>query len=641
MLRFFFFFLCFIQALTQQVIVGAKLPEITPHDVVTTMNQIMEAHVSHKALSPSLVQRALDRYLEELDPTKTYLLHSDVAKWIQATEPVLKTIQDKILKEDFTTFSEIHAQILPAIQRRNRLEAENQTKPLPKDVSIEEFKELDWAKNEEELSNRLIRIKALQVHATEKLDETSKEKALQRIVKRRLSREEELNCPQPLDRERFILSTVLKSFASSLDTHTAYFTPAEAAQFMIQVQQRLFGIGAQLRDDLNGFSIVKIIEGGPASRGGGLKVNDRIIAIDSEPVVGLDINDAVELIRGEEGTSVVLTVLRPLPEGEEKLNLEIVRGEVVIKEARIESSIIPFGDGVIAHISLHSFYQDPLHSSSSDLYEEITKIRNEHTVKGIVLDLRQNSGGVLPQAVAVTGLFITKGIVVSIKDNNGSVEHLRDVDGRTAYDGPLIVLTSKASASAAEIVSQTLQDYGRAIVVGDDHTYGKGTFQTFTLDGIDAGKINPKGEFKVTRGKYYTVSGKSPQLVGVVPDILVPGIFSTMEIGEKYAKFPLENDAITENYQDDLSDIPVVQREQISWLYRFNLQPRLKNYTRFLPILKKNAEARIAEDYLYQKFLADLNESELETSQVELYSKNDVQLKETVNIMKDLILLLN
>lgn len=621
-----------------QSLFGGKLPEISDRDVLSMLDQMMEAHASYKELSPPLVGRVLEQYLEELDPTKTYLLEGEITEWIHPSEESLQEIFEETKNGQFTAFHTIHGQMIQAIERRDRLEKQLEALDLPKNVSVSEFKDLKWVKSEEELLQRLARIKALQVQAAERLDDgESRDRALQRITKRRISREEDMLSKNEEERNRLIRSHILKAFAASFDTHTAYFTPAEASQFMIQVQQRLFGIGAQLRDDLNGFTVVKIIEGGPASRSAGLKANDRIIAINHEPVVGLEITDAVELIRGEEGTPVLLTVLR---DEEEKLEIEIIRGEVVIKEARIESSIIPYGDGVIAHLSLHAFYQDPMHSSASDLYEEIAKIRAQHTIKGIILDMRLNSGGVLPQAVAVSGLFITKGIVVSIKDNHGSIEHLRDIDGRTAYDGPLVILTSKISASAAEIVAQTLQDYGRAIVVGDEHTYGKGTFQTFTLDAANNGKVNPKGEFKVTRGRYYTVSGKSPQLVGVKPDIVVPGFYSSMEIGEMHAKYPLENDAIPENYHDDLADIPVVQRDQISWLYRFNLQPKLKTYTRHLPRLKKNSEARISQNKLYQSFLALLDEEVIAPEKVDLYTEGDPQLKEAVNIMQDLIVLL-
>lgn len=630
--------LCFLFFVSSSLF-ASKPPELSPSDVLKTLNQIMEFHVSHKKLSLNLIKRSLEYFLEELDPTKTYFLEEEIAQWLDPSEELLQSIKSSIEKKDFSVFYQMHAQMLSSIERRGRLEKILEEQPLLKNVSVQEFKDINWAKNEEELADRLLRIKSLQIQAVEKLDTAFQEKVLQRIAKRRTVREEEFTITDPVNQERLLLSNILKAFASSFDTHTAYFTPGEASQFMIQVQQRLFGIGAQLRDDLNGFTVVKLIEGGPASRNTELKMNDTIIAIDGEPVVGLEITDAVELIRGEEGTIIHLTVLRPLSEGTEKHEIKITRGEVVIKKARIESSITPFGEGVIAHVALHAFYQDPLYSSSADLHEEIKKIRKEHKIEGIILDLRQNSGGVLPQAVAVTGLFITKGIVVSIKDNNGTIEHLREIDGRTAYEGPLVILTSKASASAAEIVAQTLQDYGRAIVVGE-HTYGKGTFQTFTLDASNNGRVNPKGEFKVTRGRYYTVSGKSPQLVGVKPDIMVPGFYSSIEIGEQHAKYPLENDSIPENFQDDLSDIPVIQRDQISWLYRFNLQQRLKTYTCFLPILKKNSENRIADDLLYQAFLNDLEKEELSSDRIGLYAQSDQQHKEAINIIKDLIFLL-
>jgi len=299
---------------------------------------------------------------------------------------------------------------------------------------------------------------------------------------------------------------VLKAFANALDTHTEYFTPEEAQQFLIAVQQRLFGIGAALRDDLNGFRIIKIVEGGPADRSGELKINDLVIAINGEPVVGMNINDGVQLIRGEENTPVTLTVVREIPDDHEKkeetLDISLMRGEVLIKESRYEVSYEPYGDGIIAYLRLFSFYQDPEHSSANDLAAEFEKLKKEHKILGVLLDLRNNSGGLLVQAVEVTGLFITKGVVVSIKDENGAVQHLRDVDGSSMWNGPLVVLINRLSASASEIVAETLQDYGRGIVVGDDHSYGKGSFQTFTLTADGKSHVNPEGEYKVTRGRY-------------------------------------------------------------------------------------------------------------------------------------------
>jgi len=618
------------------LVFGGKLPEIEPRDVVDMLEEIMQAHASAKKLTPSLVKRAIANYLDELDPMKSYFLEDEVSQWLNLNEEELQTLTCAIEKSDFTFFTLIHKKLVDSIERRNRLEKEGgDIKELSRKVSFKDFQDPPFAKNEEELRTKLSLIKALQYKALEKLEEKTREKALQRIIKRRTLHEEEMATLDEVEKKRYILTHALKALASSFDTHTAYFTPTEASQFMIQVQQRLFGIGAQLRDDITGFTVVKIIDGGPAYQNGQLKVDDRVIAINKEPVVGMEIMDAVELIRGEEGTKVALTILREDSKGkEESLDLDITRGEVVIQESRLRSETVPFGDGVIAHISLFAFYQDPSHSSANDLYEEILKIKKEDKLRGVILDLRQNAGGVLPQAVAVTGLFIMKGIVVSVKDNRGHVESLRNIDGKAAWDGPLIILTSKASASAAEIVAQTLQDYGRAVVVGDEHTFGKGTFQTFTLD-TEKGKVNPKGEFKVTRGKYYTVSGKSPQLVGVKPDIIVPGLLSKAEIGEQYTEFPLENDAIAENFDDDLTDIPSPQREQIHWLYRFNLQPRLKTYARLLPTLKKNSEIRL-QDKFYTHFLTELDK---EGGNLELFEEADLQLKESFNIMKDLIVL--
>jgi carboxyl-terminal processing protease len=420
-----------------------------------------------------------------------------------------------------------------------------------------------------------------------------------------------------------------------------YFTPSEANQFMMQVQQRLFGIGAQLRDDLTGLTIMRILENSPASVDNKLKVGDRIIAVGNEPVVGMDIVEAVELIRGPQGTPVVLTILRKCGEGpeEEKMIIEIIRGEVVLKETRMDSAYEPFGDGAIGILKLHSFYQDAKYSSASDLAEAINTLKKEQNLKGIILDLRNNAGGLLPQAVSVAGLFMTKGVVVSVKDYTGVVQRLRNIESKIAWDGPLIILINRASASASEIVTQTLQEYGRAIVVGDAQSFGKGTFQTFTLESANYGKVNSKGEYKVTRGRYYTVSGKSPQLVGCSSDIVVPGIFSEMEVGEKFSKFPLDTDQIASSFDDDLSDIPALHRNQVMRLYKFNLQPVLSTYQPYLETLKKNTEKRQQLNLNYKSFLQEIAKKEFSADSNTSFGVSDLQMGEAVNLMKDLIVM--
>jgi carboxyl-terminal processing protease len=622
----------------------ARPPELSAKDTRMKIEEILKAHVCHQKLTEEIVCRAIQNYLEELDPGKTYFLAFDIDPWINPSKDLLSQTLDAYKKEDFSLFEKIHEKMLSAIERRNELEKFIEDRPLPKNVQSAEFKEITWTKTSEELSDRLLKIKSLQLQTAEKISPETKEQFFQRLAKRRMNREAELAGVSKAERKQLILSYVLKATSSALDSQTIYFTPSEANQFMIQVQQRLFGIGAQLRDDLNGFTIVRLVEGSPASQANKLKIGDKIIAVDQEPVVGMDIVEAVELIRGPQGSNVVLTILRDLKEGdqskEETLNVEIVRGEIVLKESRLETTYEPYGDGIIAILHLFSFYQDANSSSTSDVSAAIEKLKTEHKVKGIILDLRNNAGGLLPQAVSVTGLFISKGVVVSVKDNTGQVQHLRNVENRKVWDGPLIVLTSRTSASAAEIVAQTLQDYGRAIVIGDPETFGKGTFQTFTLESANFGKVNPKGEYKVTRGRYYTVSGKSPQLVGVKADIVVPGIFSGMEIGEKYAKFPVDTDEILPNFQDDLSDVPAIHRNQLKKIYKINMQTVMTTYQPYLESLKKNSLERIAQNKNYQNLLKELEKKEDFIDSNDFFGQNDLQLIETSNIMKDLIYLM-
>lgn len=621
----------------------AKLPDINSQQATEKINEIMKSHASYKELNAVLVKRILNAYLEELDPSKSYFIASDIQQWTDPSDTLVNKVLYDMQHGNYQAFELMQKALVSAIQRRQSLE-KDLPKDLPKNVKVDEFKDMKWVNTKEELLTRLSRIKALQTEAAAKLSDDTREKSFQRIDKRKAKFEEEMLTSDQKELNQRILTMTLKAVSTSLDSHTAYFTPEEATQFMINVQQRLFGIGAQLRDDISGFSIIKIIEGGPAA-GSDLKLKDRIIAVNGEPVVGMDIEDAVELIRGEKETPVTLTVTREVPDGDnkktEKLDITLKRGEVVLKESRYESTFEPYADGAIGYLRLYSFYQDPESASASDLIEAIRKLKEQHNLKGLILDLRYNSGGMLSQAVAVTGLFITKGTVVSIKDENGSVQHLRDLDGKTAWDGPLIVLINRASASASEIVAQTLQDYGRALIIGDDHSFGKGSFQTFTLNTSQAGGVNPQGEYKVTRGRYYTVSGKTPQLSGVQSDILVPGPLSETEIGEKFSKYPLENDKIRENYDDDLSDIPSNQRDKIKLLYKFDLQKKLKTYEPYLPALIKNSSDRIQNNKTYQAYLKELKKKEVDEDEdpAEKIGQNDLQLAEAFNIMKDLIFL--
>ncbi|MCF7852281.1 MAG: PDZ domain-containing protein [Simkaniaceae bacterium] len=628
--------------------IEAKAPALTPPIVKQKINDFLQAHIVHKELTCDLVKKTMQNYLLELDPSKTYFIEAEIQNWIEPDDTLGLVVKNHIDKNDFSHFKEIYETLIVAIERRSVIESKISSMELPKDVKISEFSDLLWAKTEEELTNRILRIRGLQAEAAERINHESKDLLIKRLEKNRLTSEAELLGINASEREKTVLSFVLKSIASALDSHTAYFTPSEANQFIIQVQQKLYGIGAGLRDDLNGLTVVSLVEGGPADLSKLLKVGDRVIAVNGNPIIGLNISDAVELIRGPEGTLVTLTVMRDYEIEEEetttkKIDIDILRQEVVLSESRYKTQIEPFGNGVIANIHLFSFYQDATTSSAADLKKQIEDIRKQHNLLGIILDLRSNGGGLLTQAVDVAGLFINRGIVASIKDSVGNVQHLRNFENKKTWDGPLLILTNRASASAAEIVAQSLQDYGRALVIGDDFTYGKGTYQTFTLEANHSGKINPEGEFKVTRGMYFTVSGRSPQFTGLKTNIEIPGPFSQIDFGERFTKNAIQNDSIPANFHDDLSDIHPIHRYRMKSIYAKDLEQQNDSLLHFIPKLQENVEHRISLNPNYVAFLEDMKKDsdDLPRDSTKKYGKNDLQLEESFNVMKDLILLLN
>lgn len=626
-----YFFACWGESL--------RLPHLDHSSTVALANEMMRTHATHRQLSPEFAGRVLITYLEHLDPQKLYLIASDIDDYMKPSSTLLDQVIADYKEDRFTLFESLHDRLVAAIQRRRLFEPEIAAPSSVPPLTTRELKDLTWTSSIEALKTRLAQIRAVQWEVISKLPEEEQAKSLQRLSKRQLKWEEEMCPTDPTERKRLIFAHVLKAIAASLDTHSVYFTPYEAAQFMINIQQRLCGIGAQLRDDLNGFTIVKLVKGGPADQGNLLKVNDRIVAINGEPVIGMDIESAVQLIRGESGSSVTLTVIRQEPVGgEQTLDIPVKRGEVVLKERRFKCSHEPYGAHVIAYCRLYSFYQDADTSSADDLKRELRQLMQHHSVAGVILDLRSNAGGLLSQAVAVAGLFMDHGIVASIKDEQGRLQHLRHLNGPPIWRGPLIILVNAQSASASEIVAQNSKDYGIALIVGDSHTFGKGSYQTCTLSATEPDQINPRGEYKVTRGRYYTVSGQTPQLVGVVPHIVVPGPLSRAEIGEKYAKHPLEGDTISSCFRDDLSDLSFLKRQQVRHQYRLSAQQREHRYTPYLSLLQQHSKERLARHPDYQHLLSSLEQSEERLSPEE-QDPCDLQLQETFHIMKELIFL--
>lgn len=623
--------------------VEAKLPDITSKDALNLMNKILSEHFLYKELTPELVERTFDNYLNLLDSHKSYFIESDIEKWIHPSRVLTIKVLREIKRGDFEEFEKMQEAMKSVIARRNALEERLEKEKLPTSYSNLDYKELNWSKSEGELFNRLLEFHAAQVESAMKSsDDEFKRQVSQYIKKYRISKEAKAIGETPEDRRKIVLVLFLKAFCSALDDHTDYFTPSEANQFAIEVEQRLFGIGAQLKDSLNGFSVVSLVEGGPALKSGKLKIGDKIIAVNKVSIIGMDGQDAIERIRGEKGTPVLLTISRESTingnKRSEVTDIELIRGEVVLEESRLENMNVAYGDGDILVLRLSSFYQDPSSSSGDDIRKAILKAKKEGVVNGIILDLRNNGGGLLPQAVAVAGQFLKKGVVVSVKDNTGTIKSLRNIEDEPVWDGPLIVLVNKVSASASEIVAQALQDYGRAIIVGDEYTFGKGTFQSFSLDVTKSRVvINPKGEYKVTRGLYYTVSGRSPEVVGVKADIVVPGVFAYMDLGERFSKYPIPNSSIEPLFKDGLRDLPPMYREKAARFYYKNMQERIDLYAPYIERLRAASEKRIKQSKAYQKFIAAIKEKNFNLSLVEASQQVDIKLHEAENIMRDLI----
>ncbi|MFZ4772388.1 MAG: S41 family peptidase [Chlamydiia bacterium] len=527
-------------------------PKLKVHDVTYRIEEMLRSHAYIREIDNEILERILFHFVEEMDRSKSYFLDNEITPFIKLDAQGLATLKKAIERGDFQYFNHILDIFKTAVTRRAQLENHPLlTKAAPVKM---EWAEEPFAKTEDELLEKILKLRQHTLFMAEQIGSNMQEKILAWSDLRRQNTEAEwINLSKELE-ERTVHSTLLKAFARSLDAHTSYFTPDEAADFLVHVQQRLFGIGAILRDEFDGLNIVKLVEGGPAARSGKIQVEDKIIAVNGEPVMGLTIQDAVALIRGEKGSTVSLTILRK----NEHHIVPIKREEVVVEESRYSYNTLQTESGLVLHFSLHSFYEDEETSSSKDFKKVFDSVKKQGPIAGLILDLRENSGGLMSQAVEIAGHFIHRGVVASVSDRVHGIYHMRNFHSPPTYRGPLVLLIDKASASSSEIVAQCLKDYGRALLVGDSSSFGKGSYQVLSVDNHRS--IDPKGEYRITRGLYYTVSGNSPQLTGVVPHVIVPGPLDKLEIGEKHHKFALPSNAIPSSFIDQMLDLnPLVR----------------------------------------------------------------------------------
>jgi carboxyl-terminal processing protease len=352
---------------------------------------------------------------------------------------------------------------------------------------------------------------------------------------------------------------------------------------------KLEGRGARLQRHGENTTVTEIVPGGPAWKQGELTAKDVVVKVgqgSDEPVdvMGWEIDDVVSKIRGSKGTVVSLTVQKP--DGSEKI-IKITRDVVLMEEGFAKSLLIHTDEGQekVGYIFLPKFYADftPQGTTSCavDVAKEIEKLKKEN-VKGIILDLRGNGGGSLRDVVQMSGLFVEEGPIVQVKNRNKKPEIMSDTDPRVQYGGPLIVMVNGFSASASEILAAAMQDYGRAVIVGSTGTYGKGTVQRFLdLDNATADNgVKPLGEMKLTIQKFYRITGKTTQLDGVKPDIVLPDFYNMVDLGEKENDYPLKSTTIEAvPFRQNAYHIADMEKLKLGSKTRVDADPTFKKVT--------------------------------------------------------------
>ncbi len=569
----------------------------------TVANMLMENHYSMQDFDDKLSAKALQNFFDYLDYSRLYFTQAEVEHFRSLYETKL---DDYVFKYQITPAKDIHELYVKKVKDRAvKIKAlvEGGKLDFTTDKTIEiTRKDAPWAANEadlDELWTRQITKEVLQerlilaraearkkqkagkdategkpaVPATpEEANPAGTEKPAvskpapkppdtpeQKVLKRYDTFLKAINEQDDEDVTNFFLSCI----ANAYDPHSEYLSAPEQDRFNIDMRKSLTGIGAVLQSKDGAAEIKSLVPGGPADKSGGLNVGDLITGVGQGlegevlPLEGLKLEKIVEMIRGEENTTVRLRI-QPADDPTTFRELKIVRAKVEIKDTLAKAELIelnrPEAPPVrIGWIELESFYADMENmnrkgavSATAHVKSLLTRLQKEN-ISGLVLDLRGNGGGSLEEAIRLTGLFMKSGPVVQQRDNRNRVEARFSRGAEPMYTGPLVVVIDRASASASEICAGALQDYGRAVVVGDKATFGKGTVQTIlgVADHMPLFSARDRaGSLKVTIQKFYRISGGSTQREGVQSDVILPSRYDAMEVGESFLKEPLPYDKI-------------------------------------------------------------------------------------------------
>lgn len=613
----------------------------------TVLNFMRQAHYNPKPINDDFSERFYDQYMERIDGNKRYFTQQE----LKELEQYKTDLDDQVKSLDYTFFNKSLELLEGALDRAQKTYREILSTPF--DFTVSESVELDrdkrsFPKNEEDLRDtwrKDLKYETLtrlhrKLERQKEAGEETEVKSMEELEKE--SREEVLERTDRLfnfltkysrvDR----LSIYLNSMINLYDPHSLYYEPVEKENFDMDMSGKLEGIGARLQNDGEFTKVFEIMPGGPAWKGKELEKDDIIYKVaqgvdgEWEDVTGLLINPVVQKIRGKPGTTVRLYVKKKDGSFDE---ISIVRDVVIIEETYAKSLILNDAQQgeKIGYIFLPRFYtdfNDPNgRSCAEDIKAELEKLKEEK-VAGVILDLRTNGGGALSDAIEMTGLFIEKGPVVQVKSRIQKSEVLEDEDPGVTYDGPLVVMVNQYSASASEILSAALQDYDRAVIVGSNSTYGKGTVQRiFDMDRFVRSdeEVKPLGAIKVTTQNFYRVDGGSVQLKGVTPDIVLPDYYTYIETGEKDYEYAMEWTQIE----------PVKHDQNV-----YNVSG--------LDDLRTNSEMRIKDNEVFQKILGNakrIKELRKETSypiKLSTYqkgeAKREAEAKQYDGLMDDVVI---
>ncbi|MBV7314610.1 carboxy terminal-processing peptidase [Shewanella sp. NIFS-20-20] len=491
------------------------------------------SHYHRFELDNAFSEQIFDRYLKQLDFGHNVLLQSDVDSFAQYQQNFDDMLISGDLQGAFNMYSVAQQRRYERFVYALSLLDTEMKFDVPGDSYLYDREDAPWAKNQQEL-NELWRQRVKYDALNLKLTGKNWDEIVEVLSKRYNNAIKRLSQTQSED----VFQGVMNAFSRSVEPHTSYLSPRNAERFQMEMNLSLEGIGAvlQMTDD---YTVIKsLVAGGPADSSEKLSPEDKIVGVGQEgeeivDVIGWRLDDVVELIKGPKGSKVKLQILPNKGGSNAKpFEITIVRDKVRLEDRAASSEVIeptdgPFANRKVGVIAIPGFYMN----LSQDVAKELQSLKAQN-VEGVIIDLRGNGGGALTEATLLTGLFIDMGPVVQIRDANGKVSQNRDTDGKTYYDGPLTVMVDRYSASASEIFAAALQDYGRALIVGES-TFGKGTVQQHkSLGRIYDLYEKPVGHVQYTIAKFYRINGGSTQLKGVTPHIAFPSALAPGEYGE-------------------------------------------------------------------------------------------------------------